>query len=114
MPGKCLIHNDGGWRFLFPHLLSTGTLPLIFLDRLAAAETQVIIFVAVQIHHPAAMPERGPPAAPVFMGVIGIENEPASFHLCIAQLFASPAGHLTWGEWQVHMLGGVSMLIVDS
>ena len=88
--------------------------PLILLDRLAAAETQVIVFVAVQIHYPAAMPEGGSPAAPVFMGVYSIENEPAAFHFGIPQFFTAPTRHLAFIERKVHMFGGIPVLIVDS
>ena len=48
------------------------------------------------------------------MGVYGIENEPAAFHLGISQFLAAPAGHLTFIQGKVHMLGRIPVLIVDS
>ena len=67
---------------------------LISLDCFATPEPQMIIVVALHIHHPASMPERRPPAAPIRMSVGRIEDEPAAFHLRVAKLQAVPARHL--------------------
>ena len=87
---------------------------LISSDRLAAAEAEMIILVAMCIHHPAAVPIRGSPAAPVFVRIVGIKYKPASFHLRIAQLLTAPTRHLALVKREVHMFSSVSMLIIDA
>ena len=59
------------------------------------------------------MPERCPPAAPVLVRAIRVEDEPTPFHLGVAQFLAAPARHLALVEWQIHVLGGVAVEIVD-
>jgi hypothetical protein len=95
-----------------------GTFPyssdlLILFYRLAAPESKMIIFMAVVIHYTAAMPKWGSPAAPVFMGIVSIEDEPAPFHLGIAQVQTAPTRHLAFVKRKVHMFSRVSMEIVD-
>ena len=68
--------------------------------------------MAVRVHHPAPVPERRPPAAPVLVGVIRIEDEPASLHFRVPQLRAPSARHLAFVEGQVHVLRSISVLIV--
>ena len=74
----------------------------------------MVVLVAVHIHHAAAVPKGGSPAAPVGMSVIRIENEPAAFHLCITKLQAASTRHLALIKRKVHVLGGVSVLVIDS
>ncbi len=84
------------------------------LYRLAATKTEMVVVVASRVHHPASVPKRGTPATPVRMGIISVENEPAALHLCVTKLGAPRAGHFTLAEGQVHMFGGISVLIIDS
>ncbi len=74
----------------------------------------MIIVVTSCIHHPAPMPERRPPAAPIWMSINGIEDEPTAFHLRVTQLQAAPARHLALIEGKVHMFCCISMEIIDS
>ena len=74
----------------------------------------MIVFVAVRIHHTATMPKGGSPAAPVFMGIVSVKNEPAPFHLRITQLLAAPARHLAFTQGKVHMLRRISVKVIDS
>jgi hypothetical protein len=63
---------------------------VLSVDGLATTEPQVVIFMAMRIHHLAAMPKRGPPTAPILMGIVIVENEPAAFHFSITKLLAAP------------------------
>ena len=69
--------------------------------------------MAFGIHDPAAVPEGGPPATPILMGPVAIEDKPAPFHFGVAVLLAASACHLTFIERQVHVLGGISVDIVN-
>ena len=51
---------------------------------LTATKTQVVIGMTMLIHYPSPVPKRGPPAAPIIMSPVGVEYEPAAFHLRIA------------------------------
>ena len=81
--------------------------------RVRFCQAKMVVVVTLRIHHPAPMPEGCSPPAPIRMGIVRVKNEPAAFHFRIAQLSTSPACHLAFVERQVHMLGSVSMLIVD-
>ncbi len=70
--------------------------------------------MTMRIHHSAAVPEGRPPAAPVRMGIDGIEDEPTTLHLRIAQLQAAPARHLALIEGKVHMFRRISVKVIDS
>src|SRR3974390_1606253 len=74
----------------------------------------MVVPMALRIHHAAAMPEGGAPSTPVRMRIVGIENEPAAFHLGVAQLDAPPACHLALVEGQIHMLGSIAIQIIDA
>lgn len=69
--------------------------------------------VALGVHDPASVPERRTPAAPVRVGVVLIENEPAPLHLRITQFLAPPARHFPLVEREVHVLGRIPVLVVD-
>ena len=81
------------------------------MDRLAAAEAEVVVLVALRIHHPAPVPERRAPAAPVLVRTVAVEDEPAPFHFRDAQRPAAAAGHLALVQGEVHVLGGVAVLV---
>ncbi len=81
---------------------------------IAAAETEVIVRMAMRVHDTASMPEGRPPAAPVLVGIVSIEDEPAPFHLRVTELQAPAACHFSLVEGKVHMLGRVSVEVVDS
>jgi hypothetical protein len=49
-----------------------------------AAEAQVVIGVAMVVQDLSSMPEGGAPAAPVFVGAVGIEDEPAALQFRVA------------------------------
>jgi hypothetical protein len=69
----------------------------------------MVIRVAVFIHYTRAMPEGGTPSAPIFVSSVGIEDEPASFHLRVSELPASQTRHLAFIERQIHVFGGISV-----
>ena len=73
----------------------------------------MIVGMAVLIHHPRSMPERGTPAAPVFVRPVGIKNEPAALHFRVAQLRAAEARHLALVQGQVHVLRRISVEVID-
>ena len=73
----------------------------------------MIVLVALRVHHPAAMPEGRPPAAPILMSIVSIKNEPTPFHLRITELHTAPTGHLAFAERKVHVLRSVSMKIIN-
>lgn len=74
----------------------------------------MVVLVAVHVHHPAPVPEWRSPAAPVRVGIVRIEDEPAALHFRIAQLSTATARHLAFVEGQVHMFSRISMEIVDA
>jgi hypothetical protein len=49
----------------------------------------------------------------IVMGIVNVEDKPAAFHFRIAKLFAPAAGQLAFIEGKVHVLGRISMLVVD-
>ena len=69
--------------------------------------------MAMGIHHLTPVPERRAPAAPVGVGSIGVEDEPAALHFRDSEFLASAAGHLPEIEWQIHMLRRVAVQIID-
>lgn len=69
--------------------------------------------MAMRIHHLAPMPKRRAPAAPVGMGSIGVEDEPAALHFCDSEFLAPAARHLPEIERQIHMLRCVAVEIID-
>src|SRR5262249_13196962 len=78
----------------------------------AAAEPEVVVRVALDGHQLGGVPVLGAPAAVVFVGVLALEDEPAPLHL--GGPGAAPAGELARGEREVHVLGGVAVLVVDA
>src|ERR1017187_887148 len=80
---------------------------------LAAAKAKVVIGMARRIHDPGAVPIRCAPPAPILVRPIGVENEPAALHFRIAQLLATETRHLVFVQWQIHMLRGIAVQIVD-
>ena len=76
---------------------------------LAAAKTQMIVRVAVLIHDSGPMPKRRTPSAPILMCSVSIEDEPATFHLRVAQLQTPTARHLALVERQIHVFCGISI-----
>ena len=87
---------------------------LVSVYRLAAAETEMVVFMTVRIHHPAPVPEWCSPSAPIRVGIVRIEDEPAALHFRIAELSAAAARHLAFVEGQVHMFSRISMEIVNA
>src|SRR5512139_1628223 len=73
----------------------------------------MVVVVALFSQHPAPVPEGRPPAAPVLVGAVGIEDEPASLHLRVPERLTPAACHLLFVEWEVHVLGGVAVQVVD-
>ena len=73
----------------------------------------MIILVTPHIHYPAAMPEGGPPAAPIRMSINRIKDKPTAFHLRVTQLQAAAARHLALVEGKVHMLRCIPVKVVD-
>ena len=80
---------------------------------LAATKTEMVVVVALFVHDPAAVPEGCTPPAPIFMGLVMIENKPAPLHLRITVLTAALACHLVFIEGQIHVFGGIAMEVVD-
>ena len=74
----------------------------------------MVVLVTVRIHDSATVPEGCPPAAPVFMGIVRIEDEPTPFHFRIAQLSTAAARHLAFVEGEVHMFSRIPVKIVDA
>jgi hypothetical protein len=72
----------------------------------------MVVVVTSRVHHRASVPKGSAPAAPVRVGVIGVENEPTAFHLSIAELLAAPACHLASIEGKIHVLGSVPVEVV--
>ncbi len=81
---------------------------------LAAAEGEMVVAVTPEVHDACAVPEWGPPAAPVGMCVISIEDKPAPLHLGVTQLPASPARHLAFSERKIHVFSGIAVEIVNA
>src|SRR5665213_2647758 len=79
------------------------------LQILAASKAQMIVGMAVFIHHAAPVPIRSAPPAPVLVGSVSVEDEPATFHLRIAQLAASAACHLAFIEGQIHVFSCIAV-----
>src|SRR3569833_17619 len=113
------LHQSMRWHVTRAHrgkcvgLPRGGGSPFRGRERITAPETQVIVGVAAGIQYPASMPEGCPPAAPVFVGPVGIEDEPATLHFGVTERNASSARHLGRIQWQVHVLGRVPVQIVD-
>src|ERR1700730_1224983 len=59
------------------------------LERVAAAKAQVMVGVALLVHHACPVPEGRAPAAPVVVGPVGIKDEPAAFHLGVPQFLTA-------------------------
>src|SRR5512147_2543605 len=74
----------------------------------------MVVGVAQRIHDPAAVPIGRPPSAPVLVRAVCVEDEPASFHLRIAELTAAATCHLAWRERQVHVLRRVAVDVINT
>ncbi|MCG7851243.1 MAG: hypothetical protein MIO92_01840 [Methanosarcinaceae archaeon] len=82
-------------------------------DALATTKAEMVVVVTLLVHDQASVPEGRTPPAPIFMGPVGIEYEPAPFHLRVPILTAAPACHLIFVEGQVHVLGGIAIEVID-
>src|SRR5690348_18429985 len=69
--------------------------------------------MTVGIQDPRSVPEGGAPAAPVFVGTVGVEAEPTTLPRGVPQRKAPPARHLRGIQRQTHMLRGIPVEIVD-
>src|SRR5579872_4892705 len=84
--------------------LSRGWQQKRCIDGTAAAKAEGIVRMTARIQDPCAMPERRPPAAPVLVRPICVEDEPRPFHLRIPQSRAPTAGHPLGRQGQIHVL----------
>src|SRR5262245_31000156 len=79
---------------------------------LAAAESKMVVSMAVRIHQAGGVPVFGAPAAVVLVRLQLEENKPAPLHLSGA--CPAAARELLGGEGQVHMLGSVAVEVIDA
>src|SRR5262245_43337464 len=100
------------WRTAAVHAFSGVRRSRRGLHVFAAAESKVIVAMAVRVHEPGGVPVLGAPAAVVLVRLGPQEDEPAPLHLGGARPAA--ARELLGGQRQVHMLRRVSVEVVDA
>src|SRR5436190_21510372 len=80
------------------------------LEILATPETQVIVAVTVGVRQPRVVPHQSAPAAVVLMRFAMGENEPTALHLGFSG--AAAAAEFFGREREIHVLGGIAVLVV--
>ena len=69
--------------------------------------------MTVIVHDSRAVPERCPPAAPVFVSTIRVKDKPTALHFSITEGRTAMTRHLGRARRQIHVLGRIAVEIVD-